>query len=113
MRIEWGGHSFDLVGPTTENLNAWQANQGLAVAVAEVAVGLGRGNWAHLLKKKRKRKPLVVHYSDFETREAYEQALAAALKPIPMSLIDETGNVEFVEDEDDELIKIALLTVLH
>lgn len=31
MRIDWGSRSFDLVAPTTENANPWQANQGLAV----------------------------------------------------------------------------------
>ncbi len=61
-------------------------------------------------KRRRKTSSQVIRYADFESREAYEQALAAQINkfivPVPQVFEADDG------DEDDEaLLKVIFITL--
>lgn len=66
---------------------------------------------ARYYKKKRKKKGgTVIRRSDFESLRAYEGALRAALKPLPIAAVPLT--VAVVEEDDDDEVIMALLEAL-
>lgn len=71
----------------------------------EVA-GRGNINW------KKRRRGKVVRFSDFETREEYAKALAAAALPIIQPRHDVPAPIE-EEDEDDEILMALLTKIIH
>lgn len=82
---------------------------GTAAAQAAAAVPGGVANFAWLKPKRKKGK--VLRYSDFESQEAYAQALAAAA--VPLARVTEAGTVEGGDElEDDELLLMAVSRIL-
>lgn len=65
-----------------------------------------------VLFKSGKRRNKVIRYSDFESIEAYAQALQAA---IPMSEVKPIKTIErtLADEEEDEEIILMLMKVLH
>lgn len=81
----------------------------VVAAVQQVGAGLG----GHLFKDRRGRRNRVIRYSDFETREAYEAALRAA---IPMSEVKPYDTIERTladEEDEEEAIITMLMQVIH
>jgi hypothetical protein len=78
------------------------------VVVAPVQANEGHGTfrWEKTRKKQR-----VIRYSDFESREAYAAAIAAAALPI-VDVPHETSIDEW-EDIEDEFIAFELMRFLH
>ena len=66
---------------------------------------------------KKKRKPLRIRYSDFETREKYEEAVRAAAMPIIQPAVAAPAPIPFMEppeeDDDDLLIKAIVLRMFN
>ena len=82
--------------------NAFQ-NNAFQIDIAVVS-NLGPGG-AFPQGRKKKRRGTVIHYSDFETREAYAAALAAAAMPI--AIVTEHPPYSQEDAEDDDLILLA------
>ena len=59
------------------------------------------------------KKPKRIRYSDFETQEAYAAALAAIAMPIDRVYKEEAIIEASAEDEEDEILTMAILKVLH
>lgn len=80
--------------------SAWGTSWRTAVAPPPPSTSQGGGG------SRRKRKARTVRYSDFETREAFEQALRAVipatLPPAPIP----------IEDDDDDIVA-SLLMMMH
>ena len=81
-----------------------------------VADRSGRGNIDWLKAKKKKGK--VLKYSDFEGREAYQAALAAALAEasMPIARITDPTEADYEEafGDDDAILKaLFLITTIH
>lgn len=57
-----------------------------------------------------KRKNKVIRFSDFESREAYAQALQAA---IPMSQVKPIETIERTVDDDDDDVVFMIMRMLH
>ena len=71
----------------------------------------GRGSWDKL-RKQKKRKPQVIRRSDFESIEAYRQAMTALFPVEPKTKIIEP--VPPLDDgDDDALILAAVSRLLH
>lgn len=61
---------------------------------------------------RRKPKQRVIRYSDFETREAYAQAIAQAAMPMAQ-LPPVDAPADEWEDAEDAMIAFALIRMLH
>lgn len=97
------------VGPFQTNFQ----QEGAVVAATPVGA---YGNWDAFGHRPRRKKKggTVIRRSDFESLAKYEEALRAALRPIPMSDVPLDGNVIGVEEEDeDEVLLMALTRLLH
>lgn len=79
-----------------------------APAPTPVVETQGRGN----INWKKKRKGKTIRFSDFETREEYAKALAAAALPIIQPKHDVPAPIE-EEDEDDEILMALLTKIIH
>ena len=75
MRIIWSDASYQPVGPTTENFNAWQENVGLAIEV------ILRGGTSRRDKKRRRR---VYRWSD----EPLSPQAVAIIRAVAQEQID-------------------------
>lgn len=64
------------------------------------------GRWA---KKKKKREP--IRFSDFESREAVANAMAAELALKAIAIEELTDDTEF--EDDEALIKALTITIIH
>lgn len=96
---------------------AYQEIEGVAPPVVDVD---SVGNW-NLLKagSRKKKKPLLIKFSDFETRDRYEAALREAAMPLVVAKTIEseiTNNfqiepkAEILEpDSDDDIILLAVI----
>ena len=84
--------------------------KGAGAAVAVVVQG-NAGPGGRLFKQP-KRRNRVIRFSDFETREAYEAALLAA---IPMSEVKPYTTMErtLADEEEEEEVIFMLLKMLH
>lgn len=66
------------------------------------------GGGGNRRRKRKKNESVVIRYSDFESQEAYAAALAA----VPIVQIPD--EVEVLEtDDDDEILKVLVLRMLH
>lgn len=61
---------------------------------------------------KRRRKGKIIRFSDFDSREAYEEAIRAAITPVTVPTITEPIP-PLEEDEDDEILIAAISRILH
>ena len=80
----------------------------LVVSVVDQG-GVGNLDW-----RRKKKKPVLIRYSDFSSQEAYAAALAAAA--IPMSRVTEEGLVEGeseIEDDDAIIQALFLSMTIH
>lgn len=80
--------------------------------------GAGNENWLNVnapRRKKKKRESTVIHYSDFDSQEAYAAALAAAA--MPMAQVSDAPAVQGAEPdddfEDDDAILFAIMRIYH
>jgi hypothetical protein len=79
-------------------------------SVSFTSVGRNAGPGGHLFRQP-KRKARVIRYSDFESREAYANAIQAA---IPMSEVKPIATIErTLADEDEDEVIFLLLKTLH
>lgn len=69
------------------------------------------GSAASPAPKKKKGKATIIRYSDFASRDAYEEAIRAAI-PIPRVYNDVPAPTEVIEDED-EILLMAITRILH
>ena len=110
----WATNSW--VGMNAGPPNAWSGSTTVASA------GYGAiGNYGDVPPRRRKKsKSVVIRYSDFESREEYERALAAQLiipvidptgQPvsIPMSALPDDDE----EDEDEAILHILMSLRIH
>lgn len=78
----------------------------------EGVAGEGRGNW-NLNKRNPPKRGKTIRFSDFETQEAFAAAMREVIR-IPMSEISDAPIVEaYDDDEDDELLLLAVMRMLH
>jgi hypothetical protein len=68
----------------------------------------GRGSWDKL--KGKKKKPKVLKFSEFESRDALAQALKAEIQPKTI-IVDPQPPLG--ENDDDDIILAALSKILH
>lgn len=83
----------------------------------------GGGSWNLLRGRQRRKKPTIIKFSDFETRDKYEAALAAAAMPLVQAVpiereIDTSEQVKpeaesIDSDDDDKLIMALVMRMFH
>lgn len=109
--------SGQVITASTGTLTAQGGNQDGILATE------GGGSWNLLGKGRRKKKPLLIKFSDFETRDAYEAALAAALRPVMQAVpiereVDSREQIKpeaesIDSDDDDKLIMALVMRMFH
>ena len=86
---------------------------GVVPPVAVVQAGGGNIDWL----KRKKKKGLVLKYSDFESRDAYQEAFAKAMAAAALLIAKiEQTNEQYEETfgDDDEILKaLFLITTVH
>ena len=77
-------------------------------SVTSVPAHEGLANWKW---DKRKKKPRVIRFSDFETREALAAEIAAAA--LPIASISVEAEIDEWEEVEDTFIAFELMRLLH
>ena len=64
-------------------------------------------------KKRRRKKGTVIRFSDFQSMDEYEKAVAAAMAEANIIPATEVIHAEPDDDDDDEILRVLTLTILH
>ena len=80
----------------------------------------GGGSSGRGIGRRRKKRPTIIRYSDFESRDRYEAALAAAAMPLVQPSIVQAAPIPFEaesepeeDDDDDLIIKAVVMRMLN
>lgn len=87
--------------------SAWGDSWGV-IATASTTVTTG----GHGGPRRRKKRGKVIRYSDFDSRETYEKALAAALA-VYVPAVPEVFEAADDDEDDEALLQAVILTLMH